>query len=189
MIIKLVPSIWLIFSVLGIRDIMTLFSSSNMNDSASEAVLIVLARKLSLKNSPLVLTQVLHGHVLILHHFHKILLRETLLTILLHIDLHGELTIIIDFKLSHGVEVELKTFENHEEGVWHPLNAASLQSVYFLLTLLTVISIIALEHLTFNKGFKRFLNRMLIFHLKINCHKSLFSLRIVRTALANEFIS
>jgi hypothetical protein len=108
---------------------------------------------------------------------------------LFHVDLHGKLAVVVDLELGHGVKVEFEAFEYEEHDVGHALDAAPLQRVDFLLALLTVIGVVTLQHLSLHERLETLLDRVLVLYLQTYRHERLFSLRIMRAALANEFIS
>ncbi len=137
---------------------MALVSSTNVNDCTAQIEVVIFGGNLLFKNRSLLLRQVFHGQVLILHLLEQILLSEGLLTVLSHVDLHGELAIVVDFELGHGVEVEFESFEDKEKDVGHALDAAPLESIDLLLALLTVIGVVALEHLSLDEGLEALLD-------------------------------
>jgi hypothetical protein len=168
---------------------MTLLGGPDVDDYTPETVLVVLGGEFSLEDGSLVLTQVIHRHVLVLHHLHKVFLREALLAVLLHVDLHGELAVVVDLELRHGIEIELETLKDHKERIWHAFDAAPLQGIDLLLTLFTEVGIVTLKHLPLDKGLETLLDGVLVLNLEIDSHKGLLALRVVRATLADELVS
>lgn len=160
-IIKLKPA-FIIFSVLNERIIMSAFCCTHVNDNTFEVILIVLISYSFVVNSQLILVEIVNSPVMLLHLFQKILSTNVLLTILGHIKAHREIACIIKFNLAHSIIIKLKSLENYKQTIGQSFDCATLKSITFFVTWLAEISIITFKHLSFNKLFKRFLNRMLI---------------------------
>ena len=66
---------------------------------------------------------------------------KVFLSVLAHVEIGRELKIVIHFLSLHGVKIELKTLECHDQISWQSFDACSLKSVHFLITLCTEVLI------------------------------------------------
>jgi hypothetical protein len=88
-----------------------------MNYHTLQGILKVVSRSCLIMNDELIFCQVFDRKTFFFHLVEKILPLDILGGILLHVQLHRELTVVIYLELRHGVKIELKSFKFQEKDI------------------------------------------------------------------------
>lgn len=190
-VVELVPVAFAIFGFFTIFDegvVVSRLRSAVVDDYSLERVLEVIIGHSPSKQDSLVRVQVLHGQVLVVHFLDQVLARDVLLAVRLHVKLHGEAAVVVDFVLLEGVKVEFEALQLKEEYVGQALDRAALQSVSLRFALLAVVGVVSLKHFTFDESLEPLENGLFVLHLERDRHELLLSFAVVRTPLADEFV-
>lgn len=83
-----------------------------------------------------------------------------------HVQIDWELAEVVQFELFHCIVVEVESFEYQDKMLGKSLHTCSFEGWYFLVTFITVNTIVSFHHFSRNKGFERFFQRILIQHLQ-----------------------
>ena len=127
----------------------------------------------------------LFGLCLLLGSF--LLLLEALLSIWIHVELDGELAIVVDFDSDHAIEVELKPLERHYHEARKLLHASSLEGIDLLVAGSAVVGVVTLEHIALDECLKTLLERLLVFDCHANREERLRSIEPVGASFGDHF--
>jgi hypothetical protein len=144
LIVKLKPLAF-ISPLLDKTVIMALFSRSSMNNYPLELILIILIRIVDIG--------------LLVRVF---LLQEALLGVVEHVQDVRELVVVVHFESHHLVEVELETSQGEHQDLGQALDTGSLEGVYFLVALLTEVSVVSFQLVSFDEIVKAFIDALFV---------------------------
>lgn len=85
------------------------------------------------------------------------------MSVLTEVDLCLELEVIIELFADHQIKVEIESLQSRDHVPRHLVEAGTLESINFFVTLLAVILIILLEQIASNKRVQAFLQSLLVF--------------------------
>ena len=115
-------------------------------------------------------------------------LAEPLRRVRFHVDLKGELEVLVNLYSDHLVVVEFEALQWEHHEARQSLDALPFKRVYLLVTLLAVVGILTLKHLTLDRGEKTLLERLLILYGDWNGQEILRAVVLVWAALANHLV-
>ena len=117
-----------------------------------------------------------------------VFLLEVGLRILIHVEVLGELAVVVDLVLGHGVVVDIEPFEDQDQDVGQFLDGLSFEGGDFLVALFTEEGIVPLHHFPGHKRIEAIEDGLLIFDGQVDRQEQLLGLAVVAADLADQLV-
>jgi hypothetical protein len=118
----------------------------------------------------------------------RLLSRQVIRSVLLHVEDLGEFEVAVDLDLAHLVEVELESLQDYGEDVRQLLDAESLQGPHFLLAGLAEVRIVSIQDFALHVAIQGLFEALFSPDVDSNREEVIYLLTFMGTSFAIQLI-